>query len=158
MQVLHHPNEALRSVSTEVQVFDKLLSLLVDQMTEQMYVEHGVGLAAPQIGIKKRIILVDPSSGEDSTKFLVMVNPKIIGQSGKAISVEGCLSLPGIRGEVERAASVDVEFQSLSGEKLTIHAEGLQSIIIQHEIDHLDGVLFIDKIKGIRRLTMRKTG
>ncbi len=158
MQVLKYPDETLRIVSAEVQVFDSLLQFLVNEMAEQMYADDGVGLAAPQVGINKRVILVDPSGGESCKEFLVMVNPRIVSQTGKSLSFEGCLSLPGVRGEVERFAEIDVEYQTMTGEKQTLHSVGKQAIIIQHEVDHLDGVLFIDKIKGIRRLTMRKTG
>ena len=158
MNILTFPNEELRKVSSDVTVFDDLLKSLVSKLIDRMYSDDGVGIASPQIGVHRRVVIVDPSAGQDAKQMLVMVNPKILTMHGKALSVEGCLSIPGVRGEVERSAEVEVEFQTTTGEKQLLKAGGFLSVIIQHEVDHLDGVLFVDKIKETRKLTLRKTG
>lgn len=156
-EVLKAPNELLRKVSKEVTLFDDSLKGLADVMIDTMYVQDGVGLAAPQIGVLQRLVLVDPSGGDDSTQLLVMVNPKIDRTDGKQVSNEGCLSMPGVRGDVDRAMEVDVSFFDLNGQKYQRTFAGFVSAIVQHEIDHLDGVLFTDRIRGIKKLGIRKT-
>ncbi|NMA92572.1 MAG: peptide deformylase [Firmicutes bacterium] len=117
-----------------------VLNLLQD-MTETMYHAPGVGLAAPQIGISRRLVVIDP--GEE--QLLQLINPCILEKKGEIIDLEGCLSLPGLTGEVPRAEWVAVEYLDPRGKKVRLQAEGLMARILQHEIDHLEGVLFIDK-------------
>lgn len=155
MKILHHPNEELRKIATDVSVFDEELRLLVEAMSEEMYAEDGIGLAAPQVGINKKIVIVDPSGGDDKNQFVAMINPLITSSSGKTISNEACLSLPGVFAEIERFETINVEFQTIIGEKVSLQLTGRQSIVAQHEIDHLNGILFTDHVKGIRKLTKR---
>jgi len=134
-------DEILRKRSREVDVInDKILTLLED-MKDTLYKADGVGLAAPQVGVLKRIVVIDVGEG-----LLQLINPVIKSQSGQQCNVEGCLSIPGVWGEVNRPANVVVEALNEKGEKITINAEGLLAIALCHEIDHLDGILFKDKV------------
>lgn len=131
----------LRQPAMLVKRFDVTLGRLLDDMAESMYHYAGVGLAAPQIGISKQIVVIDAAE----SGLLELVNPKIVSSEGEEVDTEGCLSVPGTYGEVERAVTVKVIAQDRSGEKMEIEAEGLLARALQHEIDHLHGVLFIDK-------------
>lgn len=134
-------DEVLRKISKEVDVInDRIITLLKD-MAETMYKADGVGIAAPQIGILKRVIVIDAGEG-----MIELINPKIISEDGEQIEVEGCLSLPGVFGEVKRPAKVVVEALNASGKKNIIEGEGLMARVLSHEIDHLNGVLFKDKV------------
>lgn len=134
-------DEILRKHSREVdEINDKILTLLED-MKDTLYKADGVGLAAPQVGVLKRVIVIDVGEG-----LLQLINPVIMSQSGQQCNAEGCLSIPGIWGEVNRPTNVVVEALNEKGEKITINAEGLLAIALCHEIDHLDGILFKDKV------------
>lgn len=139
------PDEHLRTVSSDVMHFDEMLSAIVENMIDIMYTNNGIGIAAPQVGIDRKIIIVDPSAGEDATKMMVLINPKIIQASGDQLSVEGCLSIPNTIGKVHRFAEIEVNFQDVTGAHHSIKTNGLLSTILQHEIDHLCGVLFTDR-------------
>jgi peptide deformylase len=130
---------------------DPLIKQLVEDMFETMYNAPGVGLAAPQVGESKRILVAD--CGEEYGGPYVLINPKIIHQEGAQIGIEGCLSFPNLYGDVERAYKVVVKAQNLRGQWFKVEAEGLLSRCFQHEIDHLDGILFVDKAKNLRTLT-----
>lgn len=133
-------DEVLRKQSKEVDVInDRIITLLKD-MADTMYKADGVGLAAPQIGILKRLVVIDTGEG-----LLELINPKILSESGEQVDMEGCLSIPGILGEVKRADKVVVEALNPQGEKITVEGEGLLARALCHEIDHLNGVLFKDK-------------
>lgn len=133
-------DEVLRKKCREVdEINDKIITLLKD-MADTMYDADGVGLAAPQIGILKRIVVIDVGDG-----LLELINPVIKEQSGEQTEFEGCLSLPGLFGEVTRPAKVTVEALNAKGEKVTIQGEDLLAVALCHEIDHLDGILFKDK-------------
>jgi len=134
-------DEVLRKVSKEVDVIDDKLLTLIKDMAETMYKVDGVGLAAPQVGILKRVVVIDVGDG-----LLELINPKIIEQSGEQIEVEGCLSVPGVMGEVKRPAKVVVEALNPKGEKVVVNGTGLLAVALCHEIDHLDGILFTDKV------------
>jgi len=143
----------LREKSKPVEKITPEIVNLVKDMVETMYTASGVGLSAPQVGISKRIIIVD--SGDKDV--IVLINPQIIYQEGEEISEEGCLSLPELYAEVKRYAKVSVEGLDLNGEKLVLSAEGLVARAIQHEIDHLNGILFIDKVgRAKRKLLLEK--
>ena len=129
--------------SKEVEVFDEHIKQIVEDMFETMYKYNGVGLAAPQIGILKRILVID--TGEKDEK-LEMINPKITKLEKEVILSEGCLSFPNVFGNVRRYNYTEAEYMTKDGEKKTIKAEGLFAQAIQHEIDHLNGVLFIDQV------------
>ena len=133
------------------------LHKLVDDMFDSMYAARGVGLAAPQIGVGKRIAVIDLTTGEDPAQKIVLINPEIIEREGKQVEEEGCLSLPEIREKVSRAAKVKVKAQDVTGEWFEVEGEELLARAMQHEIDHLDGVLFIDRLSRLKRdLVIRK--
>lgn len=130
---------------------DPLLEQLVEDMFETMYQAPGVGLAAPQVGISKRVLVAD--CGEEYGGPYVLINPKIIHSEGTQVGIEGCLSFPNLYGDVERAYKVIVKAQNLKGKWFKIEAEKLLSRCFQHEIDHLDGILFVDKATNLRELS-----
>ncbi|PUU88630.1 MULTISPECIES: peptide deformylase [Halanaerobium] len=135
----------LRSKAKEIDGVNKKTLTLIDNMFDTMYEEDGVGLAAPQVGILKRIAVVDIREGNKIT----LINPEIIEEEGKAIMEEGCLSIPGETGDVIRAEKIKVRTLNKEGKEIEFEAEGFEARAIQHEIDHLDGVLFVDKIVKI---------
>ncbi|MCB0825274.1 MAG: peptide deformylase [Armatimonadetes bacterium] len=134
------PADVLRHEAKEITKITKRHKILAENMVRAMREAWGVGLAAPQIGISERLIVIQPDR-----KPIVMVNPKIIAQEGSEIGEEGCLSIPALYGDVERAAKVTVEAFDIKGRGYTYELEGYGARIAQHEIDHLDGILFIDK-------------
>jgi peptide deformylase len=133
-------DEVLRKIAREVDRIDSRILTLIKDMAETMYLADGVGLAAPQVGVLKRIVVIDVGEG-----LLELINPRIIEQTGEQIKVEGCLSVPGQAGEVKRPAYVKAEALNMSGEKVTIEGRELLAVALSHEIDHLDGILFTDK-------------
>jgi peptide deformylase len=140
----------LRQRATEVSELTPELRKLIDDMFETMYAEEGVGLAAPQVGVGHRIIVVDPQD-EGSTGF-ALINPVVIEASQeRERGEEGCLSIPTLKDVVERPSTVIIEGQDPEGGKLRIEAEGLLARILQHEVDHLDGILFIDRLSPLKR-------
>jgi peptide deformylase len=134
-------NETLRSKSREVRNINKHILTLLDDMLETLHVEDGVGLAAPQVGVRRRIALV-----EYDDKLYELINPRILSSSGEAIEEEGCLSVPGVRGRVKRPDHIKVAYIDRKGKKHVEELEGITARVFCHEIDHLDGVLFIDKM------------
>jgi len=134
-------DEILRKQSREIKNINERIKILADDMIETMKENDGIGLAAPQVGILKRIIVVDIGQGP-----LVMVNPDILEKDGEQIITEGCLSVPNKNGNVKRPEKLKVTYTDLEGDKHTIKTEGLLSVVISHEVDHLNGVLFIDKV------------
>lgn len=136
------PAEVLRKVAEPVVKFDRLTERLIDQMSKEMQRASGIGLAAPQLGQLKRIIIIHP--GEE--RPLALVNPEIIESEGTQLGQEGCLSIPGLYGDVLRADRVVVRAHDARGRLMEYEMAGLPSRVVQHEIDHLDGVLFIDKV------------
>lgn len=142
-------DSVLRQSAEDVEVFDDELRRLIRDMFETMYVEEGIGLAAPQIGVSKRFFVMDV--GEEGIRAQAIVNPVIVEESGSEKAEEGCLSLPGLVGAVERATEIVVEGFDPEGKPLRFEASGLVARCIQHEIDHLDGVLFIDKLSPMKR-------
>jgi peptide deformylase len=131
----------LRQKTVPVSRFNSQLHQLLDDMIETMFKAEGIGLAAPQIGISKRIIVI-----RDEDKVMEIINPEIIESEGEIIDVEGCLSFPGLYGEVPRPARVEVKGLDRTGRDIKISGQGLISRVLQHEIDHLHGILFIDKV------------
>lgn len=130
---------------------DPLIKQLVEDMVETMRKAPGVGLAAPQVGESKRILVAD--CGEQHGGLHVLINPKITRKEGTQFGIEGCLSFPNLFGDVERAAKVTVKAQDLNGRWFKVDGEGLLARCFQHEVDHLDGILFIDKAQNLRQLT-----
>jgi peptide deformylase len=140
----------LRKKAEDVTVITDELRRLIADMFDTMYAEEGVGLAAPQVGISDRVIVVDPH--DDETKPFALINPEILEASRETEkNEEGCLSIPGVRDMVERASSVRVRGMTETGEVREFEAEGLVSRILQHEVDHLDGILFFDRVGPLKR-------
>ena len=151
-EIRQNGDEVLRKKAKEVEAIDEKIKTLIEDMAETMYKANGIGLAAPQVGILKRVVVIDIGEG-----LIELVNPKIVSQSGEQMYVEGCLSIPGVYGETKRPAKVVVEALNLRGEKIVIKAEKLLAVALCHEIDHLDGILFIDKaIRFIDRKEVEK--
>ena len=140
-EIIKDTDEQLRKISRLVEDIDYKVLLLLDDMKETMAKNNGVGLAAPQLSMLKRIITVD-----SGTEILEIINPVIISKKGSQIAVEGCLSIPGLYGEVRRPKYVQVEGLNRFGEKIKIDGEDLLATVLSHEIDHLDGILFTDKV------------
>lgn len=137
-------DEVLRKKSKKVDKVNERIINLLDDMAETMYKSGGVGLAAPQVGILRRVVVFD--SGEGLRK---LINPVILEKSGEQIEVEGCLSIPGVYGEVKRPYEVKVKALDVDGKESVIEGQGLPAVIMSHEIDHLDGILFTDKAERI---------
>jgi peptide deformylase len=125
-------------------------------MVETMHTAPGVGLAANQVGVLLRVAVVDLSVGEDPSQLLVLVNPRILASEGSQIDEEGCLSIPGITEKVERASRVEVEALNLEGKRYRVRGEGLLARALLHEIDHLDGILFLERVSPLKRRLLRK--
>jgi peptide deformylase len=146
-----YPDPVLRIRCVAVEKFDEELASLVADMKETMIAAPGIGLAAPQIGVESRIALVDLSVGKEESEYYVLINPEISSRSGEAVEVEGCLSIPDFSEKVTRPTQLSVSYQDLQGERHTLQTEGWLARAICHELDHLDGVLFVDHLKGLRR-------
>jgi peptide deformylase len=153
--ILKYGATELRKISDPVQSFDGELEAIVKNMLETMYSASGVGLAAPQIGINIRLTTIDPSAGEDKEKLIVICNPEIISAEGKQSGDEGCLSIPDFSETVIRPMRVVVKGQDIKGEEIRIKAEGLLARAFSHEVDHLDGILFIDHLSPLKRGLIR---
>jgi peptide deformylase len=149
--IVKFPDPILQRPSAPVTVFDEELGRLVDDMFESMYAAHGIGLAAPQIGVPKRMTVIDLSFQKTPEDKIALINPEIITADGKIYEEEGCLSLPDIREKVARAAKVKIRAQDVQGNWFEREAGDLLARAFQHEIDHLDGVLFIFRISALKR-------
>ena len=155
--ILLFPDPILRQKTEEVSTFDGSLERLASEMAATMYAAPGVGLAAPQIGDLRRVAVVDIDPSGPKSQLHVLVNPRLLARAGAETDVEGCLSIPGFTERIERPLAVRVAAQRLSGEPFEIDAEGFFARALCHEIDHLEGILFIDHLRGLRRqLAMRK--
>jgi peptide deformylase len=154
LNVLHYPDKRLRAKAVLVAQFDAALHSTIDDMFETMYAEEGIGLAATQVNIHQRIIVIDISA--DKTAPLCVINPEILHREGVQYETEGCLSLPGVFDKVERAAKIRLRFVDLHGKTAEIEAEELLATCIQHEMDHLDGVLFLDHLSRLKQDRLRK--
>jgi peptide deformylase len=150
------PDEVLRTRCAQVESFDDELARLAADMVETMQAAPGVGLAAPQVGADRRLFVVDLSVGEDPAQLHVFVNPRVVEEEGLESEVEGCLSIPGISEKVDRPRRVRVEARGLDGRPFTLEAEDWLARAICHENDHLDGVLFVDRLRGLRREKVRR--
>ena len=150
-EVVKYPDPVLSKPAADVTAFDAELAQLVDEMFDSMYAAQGIGLAAPQINISKRITVIDVSFKERPEDKLALINPVILDRDGKQVEEEGCLSLPEIREKVTRAAWVKVRAQNVKGETFEVEGEELLARALQHEIDHLNGILFIDHLSRLKR-------
>ncbi len=154
--IVIYPDDRLRKPTTAVTVFDDELQTLVEDMFDSMYHYDGIGLAAPQIGVSKRVVVIDIVETDENNQEVgrhryTLINPEIIEKSGETVCKEGCLSVPEFYEDVKRAAEVTVKYQDVTGEEKTVHADGLLAVCMQHEIDHLAGHLFIDHLSTFKR-------
>ncbi|HLO09206.1 MAG TPA: peptide deformylase [Desulfobacteria bacterium] len=147
-EILVFPDPFLARKAAPVAMVNDRIRALIRDMFETMYAAEGVGLAATQVGVGKRVIVLDVSPVEKTIAPVAVVNPEIVSRSGSVTGVEGCLSVPGVQGEVCRAETVEVRGMDEQGKPLRILAVGILSRALQHEIDHLDGVLFIDRLSS----------
>ncbi|MGD9173275.1 MAG: peptide deformylase [Desulfobacterales bacterium] len=152
LKILTYPDNVLRNPTRELDNIDGDVQKMIDQMSETMYAAPGIGLAAIQVGWDRSVLIYDVSPSEDGGALQVLINPRIIEQEGEILSEnEGCLSVPEFRADVKRYASILVEGVDREGRPLKLEAEGMLAIVLQHEIDHLKGKLFIDHISALKR-------
>lgn len=152
LKILTYPDNVLRNPTRELDNIDGDVQKMIDQMSETMYAAPGVGLAAIQVGWDRSVLIYDISPSEDGGALQVLINPRIIKKEGEVLSEnEGCLSVPEFRADVKRYASILVEGVDREGRPLQLEAEGMLAIVLQHEIDHLNGKLFIDHISALKR-------
>jgi peptide deformylase len=155
--ILRYGERPLHTPATDVVSFDDAFQRLVDDMIETMYAAPGIGLAATQIGISQRVFVIDLSMGRSSGEVIVMANPTFVAREGTQLEEEGCLSAPGFNATVVRPQRVVVKGVDRNGSEQTIEGKDLLARAFQHEIDHLDGVVFIDRLRGVKRdLIVRK--
>ena len=156
LEIKKYPDEVLRKKAKPVKEFDDGLQRLINDMVETMYAAPGLGLAANQVGVLKQVAVIDVHTEEGDSCLMVLVNPEIVLMEGENESEEGCLSIPDYTTIVKRAEKVRVKCLDRHGEPLEVEGEGLLAKALQHEIDHLNGVLFVDRIGRIRREFFRK--
>lgn len=149
--ILRYPDKRLRNKAELVSVVDDSIRQLCDDMAETMYAAPGVGLAAPQIGVSRRIFVIDIANDGEPSDLRTFINPEIVAREGETVWEEGCLSFPGVHEEIERAAKVTVRAMNVQGETFELSAEGLLAIAIQHENDHLEGTLMVDRVSLLKK-------
>ena len=155
LDILHYPDKRLRTVAKPVEKVDASIKKLVDDMFETMYVAPGIGLAATQVNVHKQVIVIDIS--EEKNQPLCLINPEIIAEEGVESCDEGCLSVPDFYESVQRAEKVTIRALDQNGDEFTLQADGLLAVCIQHEMDHLQGVLFVDHLSLMKRnMILRK--
>lgn len=159
--ILRYPHPVLKKVCNRVDIIDENITALIEDLVDTMRAGPGsVGVAAPQIGVTLRVCVVDVSNSrhgrENNHGLLLMVNPEIVARSGVAVMREGCMSVPDYTGDVDRATGVTVRFREPDGAEREIMASGFEAVAIQHEMDHLDGVLFLDRIASIKTGLFRR--
>ena len=154
LKILEFPDPRLTTVAKDVDSFDEALKKLVKDMMETMYSAHGIGLAATQVNVHKRLLVLDVSENQDHPR--VYINPQILSQSGVQDLEEGCLSVPGIYASVKRAENVTVKAQNVDGNSFEEQLEGLHAVCIQHEMDHLMGRLFVDYLSPLKRKMVKR--
>ena len=154
LNILEVPDPRLRTIAKPVTVFDAAISKLVDDMFETMYAAPGIGLAATQVDAHHRFMVIDVSEGKDQP--LVFVNPQILARQGEQVYQEGCLSVPGIFADVTRADAITVRYLDRDGGEQELATDGLLAVCIQHEMDHLEGKLFVDYLSPLKREMVRK--
>ncbi|TCP97281.1 peptide deformylase [Cricetibacter osteomyelitidis] len=154
LDIVHFPDERLRTVAQPVTEFNDELQTFIDDMFDTMYHDQGIGLAATQVDVHKRVITIDIEG--DKTNQIVLINPEILESSGETGIEEGCLSIPDCRGFVPRKEKVKVKALNRHGEEFVLEADDLLAICIQHEIDHLNGVLFVDYLSPLKRQRIKE--
>jgi peptide deformylase len=156
LKILHYPEPLLKQKSLPVTEFNAELRQLAEDMAQTMYDAPGVGLAAPQVGALKRLIVLDCSGSEEPDELIFAVNPEIMTGESESFEEEGCLSVPGFWANVKRFSRVTVRYQDIDGTPRQRSAEGLLGICFQHEIDHLEGILFVDRLSPLKRSLFKK--
>jgi peptide deformylase len=151
LPICTYPEEILRQPAEPVTDIDEEVVKLVDHMAETMYSAPGIGLAATQVGVAKQVLVADIAARKPESELIVLINPEIVAAEGKVLFEEGCLSVPDYQAEVKRHEKITVRGLNLKGEEVEIKAEGLLAIVLQHEIDHLNGMLFIDRLSKLKR-------
>jgi peptide deformylase len=154
LHILHYPDPRLRIKAEPVEQVDDTTRRLLDDMLETMYDAPGIGLAAPQVDVARRVIVIDISEARDAP--LCLINPVILEREGSEVMEEGCLSVPGIYDTVERAAAIRVQSLDRNGATFEMNADGLLAVCIQHEMDHLEGKLFVDYLTEMKRQRIKK--
>jgi len=156
LQIVKYGNPTLTKKAEEIINLDKYIEELAHNMIQTMYAAPGIGLAAPQVNESKRLITVDLSVGENSQNLIILINPELISQEGKLISEEGCLSVPDINEKVARPSRIIIRGIDLKGNEKTVEAEGLLARVLCHEIDHINGKLFIDHLSLLKKSLIKK--
>ncbi len=156
LEIVKYPDPILKQKTQPVGQIDENIRRLVADMAETMYSAPGVGLAAPQVGSSWRIAVLDVTKADEPKSLIVLINPAIVAAEGECTWEEGCLSIPDCNEEVKRQKKVCVRFQNLDGEEKTLVGEDLLGVALQHEIDHLDGILFIDRLSRIKRDLLKR--
>lgn len=154
LEIIHYPNPILMEQAAPVKEIDESIIALSNRMIDMMVESDGVGLAAPQVGVSLRLIVISPTGKKEDAE--VLINPELTNLTGCTDSDEGCLSLPGIRGKIRRSESCTVTAYDLDGNKFTMDATDFTAIILQHETDHLDGTLFVDRLNAIGKMAARR--
>lgn len=149
LPILRFPDPRLTKIATPVHIVDDGIRRLAADMAETMYEAPGIGLAATQVNVHKRVIVIDISETRD--QLLTLINPELIASDGHQVYEEGCLSVPGIYDKVDRAATVTVRYLDLTGQEQTLAADGLLAVCVQHEIDHLNGTVFVDHLSQLKQ-------
>ena len=157
LKLVYYPDEILQTRAEPVREVTEKIAQFMDDMVETMYKSQGIGLAAPQVGLSRRILTMDVPESEGGVGLVQMANPEIIASSGTILWEEGCLSFPGISAQVKRAEQVTVQGLGRDGAPFELQLSGLGAVCMQHEVDHLDGINFVDHLRGLkRRLVLRE--
>ena len=157
LKLVYYPDEILQTKAEPVREVTEKIAQFMDDMVETMYKSQGIGLAAPQVGLSRRILTMDVPESEGGVGLVQMANPEIIASSGTILWEEGCLSFPGISAQVKRAEQVTVQGLGRDGSPFELQLSGLGAVCMQHEVDHLDGINFVDHLRGLkRRLVLRE--
>jgi peptide deformylase len=156
LKILHYPDKKLHRVAKNVEIFDHKLKELANNMLETMYYENGIGLAATQVDVLLRLITMDLSKNTSNKKPEIFINPIILEYSGDTISEEGCLSVPSIYEKIHRYEQIKVQYQNLQGELVTETCDGLRAVCFQHEIDHLNGKIFVEYLSAMKLNFIKK--
>lgn len=153
LPILRYPDPRLKKIAAPIAKVDDTIRTLARNMAETMYEAPGIGLAATQVDVHKQLVVIDISESKD--QLLVLINPRILSRNGQQEGEEGCLSVPGIYDKVERAERVTVQFLDLDGKEQVLEAEGLLAVCIQHELDHLNGKVFVDYLSQLKQTRIR---
>lgn len=153
LSILHYPDQRLHTVASPVKEVNAEIRKLIDDMAQTMYAAPGIGLAATQVNVHKQVIVVDISESHD--RLMAFINPRIISRDGEGEREEGCLSVPGIYEKVTRAERITVEALDREGKPFTLHADGLLAVCIQHEIDHLQGKVFVEYLSRLKQTRIK---